>query len=335
MTKIFKNENYLNKILQVPNEVNRRKSVSIPVEENKKSKNYLMSESNKLKHFLKEIVRKKSIRDKDDNNNTSNSKNNRHNSSSKINESNKSGVDPRKNSIIIESIERDNTTILHLFNKNLTEEPFSKYKEENFRNLKKIESVSDSETSQDRLIDNIEENFVLNTNAFYYNVWETILSLTLFYIFVFDIYIFSFIDEDHDLFSMISMVIDSIYVVDFIKCFYVPFYDNDENLVKNRKLIFYNYLKNGFFIDLVTGIPFSIFIYFMNAQEDTKNLKFIRIAKISRITKLTRILKMTKLVKSFKKDNNTFKLKIIEDLNISSNMKSFAKFGIYFLPVNA
>jgi hypothetical protein len=317
MTQLFKSENYLKSILDGPIQ-NKTRASMLPVEEPKKSSKYYKNESNKLKFFLKEIVRKKSLKSEDDN--SSNSISNKH-SSNIINESNKSNK-VIKNSILIENTEHYNSRITHLFNKNL--------KDEDSRDLKKIESISDSENSQDIIIDDIHDDFVLNTDALYYNIWETILSLTLFYIFVFDIYIFSFFDEEYEAFTIVSIVIDSIYVIDFIKCFYVPFYDHDENLVKNRKLIFYNYLQNGFFIDIVTGIPFSIFISLMNAQEDTKNLKFIRIAKISRITKLTRILKLTKLAKSFKKGNNTFKLKIIEDLNINSNMKRFAKFGIYF-----
>jgi hypothetical protein len=322
MTQLFKNENFLKKILDGPS--------MLPVEEPKKNSNYYKNESNKIKHFLKGIVRKQSLLDKDDVN-SSNSKSNKHNSSNEINESNKSN-NVRKNSILVDSTEHNNSTIFNLFNKNLKDEgSILRLKEEDFRNLKKVDSVSDSETSQEILIDNINDDFVLNTNAFYYNIWETIVSMTLLYIFVFDIYIFSFFDEDYEVFTIISIVIDSIYVIDFIKCFYVPFYDQEENLIKNRKLIFYNYLQNGFLIDIVTGIPFSIFISLMNVKENTKNFKFIRIAKISRITKLTRILKLTKLVKSFRKDNSTFKLKIIEDLSINSNKKRFAKFGIYFL----
>jgi hypothetical protein len=294
-----------------------KKNNTIKDEENFKSFVFLQNESLKLKQYIKGIVKKNTL-------------NEDHNSNS--NKSDNIVVNKIKNDSIIsmkQKFDASNHSLMEdIANRSI--DAILKQDISNFRYIKKVDVISDSEVSEDLMINELSEDYVLNTNSIFYNLWETLLSITLFYIFVFDTYIFAFIENEEDILARISIIIDMIYMLDFIKSFFIPFYDFEENLIKNRKLIFYNYLQNGFFVDLITGIPFSIIINVYN-NESTQHLKFIRIAKISRITRLTRVFKLTKMAKGFKKDNTAFKLKIIEDLNISSNVKRFARFGLYFI----
>jgi hypothetical protein len=286
-------------------------------EENVKSYILLQNESNKLKQYIKGMFKQNTLLD--DKSNSSKSHNlalNKVKNESIL--SLKNQLEPSPEVFNIDEIA--DRSIDSLLKRDI----------DNSRAIKKIETISDSEISDDIMVNEVSEDYVIDTNSFIYNIWESLLSITLFYIIVVDTYIFSFIDVDEILFTYISMTIDAIYILDFIKCLYVPYFDFEENMIKNRKMIFRHYLQNGFFIDLLTGIPFSILIGVFDTT-DTTHLKFIRIAKISRLTRLTKIMKMNKMAKTFKKDTDTFKLKIIDDLNISSNMKRFTKFGLYFL----
>jgi CRP-like cAMP-binding protein len=207
------------------------------------------------------------------------------------------------------------------------------------RSLKKINKVSDSEVSEDLQIelndDLTVERWIINPECKYYRLWVILVFICLIYIFSIDTYILGFLDEEPYVTIVIGLIIDIIYILDFIVNFFIAYYDFDENLITKQKSIILNYLKNGFTIDLLTVVPFSIIL---NPQLSDNPLnqqyKIIRIAQITKISKIPRVLKLAKLVKMFKRDTAFFRFNFLDDLNIHSNRKRFIGFFAYFLIFN-
>jgi hypothetical protein len=208
---------------------------------------------------------------------------------------------------------------------------------EKTRKLQRIEKVNDSEQSDDELVDIGDGNmkWILLPESILLNIWESIIFVCLLYIMLIDTYIIGFIENTSDLIITFSVFIDFIFVMDFIFNFFRAYYDINEELVTNRKKIIMNYLNNGFVVDLITSIPFSSILNFIDSEDNNNaNYNLLRIAKVTRLSKLSRVLKFTKLAKAFQGDKSYLRIKFLEELNISSNVRLFAKSFVYFLLFN-
>jgi CRP-like cAMP-binding protein len=205
------------------------------------------------------------------------------------------------------------------------------------RNLKRIAKISDSEISEDFLIENEEpDGWVIMPESLFCRLWEIIIFICLIYIFFIDTYQMGFVDDETDTSIIFGITIDIVFSIDFVITFFLAYYDFDENLITNRKLIIFHYLANGFIVDLLTAIPFaSVFNMIQMGTSTNKHYQLIRIAKITRISKLSRALKLTKIFKLFKGNQNSiFQFRFFDDLNLSTNIKRFVRFLSYFLLFN-
>jgi hypothetical protein len=72
----------------------------------------------------------------------------------------------------------------------------------------------------------------------------------------------------------------------------------------DRRTIAMNYLKSWFFIDLFSGIPFSLIDLLTHgaAPNNAKSLKALRFLKLARLLKLGRLLKFEKIINSLDRD---------------------------------
>jgi CRP-like cAMP-binding protein len=211
--------------------------------------------------------------------------------------------------------------------------------ENNDRMLKKIDKVNDSDGSEDVLIDMEEGDkkyWVLLPDSEFIKYWGLLVMLCLFYVVTVEVFILGFVEVETEAMILFSIIIDCLFMFDIIINFLTAYYDFNEDLVTNRKLIFVNYLFNGFIVDVVSAIPFTTIFSLYDADiSPNTNFTLQRITKITKVTKLSRILRFTRLLKSLKtNDESTKSITIIEDLNINSNMKRFVKFFCYFLLFN-
>ena len=55
-------------------------------------------------------------------------------------------------------------------------------------------------------------------------------------------------------------IIDIFFLIDFLINFNLAYYDDNNNLITDRKKIFYNYLYGYLFLDLISSIPLNYFI---------------------------------------------------------------------------
>ena len=85
-----------------------------------------------------------------------------------------------------------------------------------------------------------------------------------------------------------DIIVDLFFAVDIVLQFFTAYFDDNQELVTDRKVIACHYLKTWFALDFVAIIPFNLFF---NA-EGTKD--YSALARLSRLPRLYRLIKITK-----------------------------------------
>ena len=148
-----------------------------------------------------------------------------------------------------------------------------------------------------------------------------------------------FVDET-GFFFIFDFFIDVFFILDLILNFFIAFRDNKEEIKFNIKLIFFNYIKTWFLMDLISCIPFTIINYFAfnvgndmnfyttnnNISSITKLQKFAKIARFFKVFKWTRIIRVLKITKSNNNANMFMKLE-----EVSNSVNRFLKFLFFFV----
>jgi len=99
--------------------------------------------------------------------------------------------------------------------------------------------------------------------------------------------------------QLLNYFIDSMFLVDILVIFNSVLYDDNFELIEDRKLIAFLYLEGWFLIDILAIIPFELFV---NPDKDSganyQDLtRIVRLGKISKLIKMTRLLRILKLMK--------------------------------------
>ena len=92
------------------------------------------------------------------------------------------------------------------------------------------------------------------------NVWDMILTLVLIFTCMVTPYRVAFIEEETQTWNVINIIIDSMFFIDIILIFNSAYYENEFELVDDRKKIAKNYLKSWFMFDLLAVIPFEFIV---------------------------------------------------------------------------
>lgn len=101
-----------------------------------------------------------------------------------------------------------------------------------------------------------------------------------------------------DNFSLIlDYIIDFLFLVDIIVIFNSAFYDEDVELVDNRKDIAIFYIQGWFIVDLLAIIPFDQIINAGGGNDYNQLARVARVGRLYKLVKLTRLFRMLKVVK--------------------------------------
>ncbi len=95
----------------------------------------------------------------------------------------------------------------------------------------------------------------------------------------------SFINEERLGWIICDLIVDLFFLVDIALNFFSAIYDEDDNLLIERKDIARKYLTSWFGIDLISTIPFS---FILLSTTSNSLSKFIRLPKLCRLIKLTK-----------------------------------------------
>jgi hypothetical protein len=96
----------------------------------------------------------------------------------------------------------------------------------------------------------------------------------------------AFTDYDPLGWLLLDCFVDLIFAADIVINFYTAYFDFDDNLITDRRIIAKAYLKGWFFIDFISILPISPVIQY---SRDYSSL-----ARLTRLPRLYRLMKMAK-----------------------------------------
>lgn len=132
--------------------------------------------------------------------------------------------------------------------------------------------------------------FIIYPDDPLYEYWSYMMALLLLSTAIITPYRLALVDRDDETWLIIDLVIDGLFGVDvFVNCF-LAYYNEDMDIITDRRMIFINYLKGWFLLDTVACIPFSI----LTQSKDYGNL--LRFAKFSRVTRAVKLVKFMRII---------------------------------------
>ena len=105
---------------------------------------------------------------------------------------------------------------------------------------------------------------------------------------------FNDIDKTEPDSHTLDYIIDFLFGIDIFVIFNSAYYNDDSEIVDDRKQIACSYLKGWFIIDLLAIIPFDQVI---NANDYNQLARVARVGRLYKLVKLTRLFRMLKVVK--------------------------------------
>ena len=111
----------------------------------------------------------------------------------------------------------------------------------------------------------------------------------------------------------VNWIIDGLFLIDIIVSFNAATYDDDFELIGDRKTIMKNYFFGWFAIDLISILPLELII---NQNGEAGNM--VRLTRIGRLQKITKLLKLARLLKFAKSSSLAFLDSVLEYLQLSA-----------------
>jgi len=217
-----------------------------------------------------------------------------------------------------------------------------------FRYITKRDHVEDSLSDEEEfeiLNNSYDGGYLIEYDSSFRKFWDFIITLITLYTLIIAPFRLAFDDLDFVVVDYLEITMDGIFIMDIALQFFIPNYNIEEDLIKNKSLIAKNYLSGWFCLDLIASIPGSIISNLLEPDTNmmnsvTSNSSISKINKVTRITKFYKILKFTKLSKIIKistensNHNHHSHIPSLEDLNISSSIKRMINFFLVFVLVS-
>ena len=141
---------------------------------------------------------------------------------------------------------------------------------------------------------------IIYPDDMFISAWNLILVLLLLYTAIITPYRISFSEDDSTAWIIVDICVDLLFFNDVVVNCFTAYYDNEMNLVVDRRKILMRYFKGWMIIDVIACVPLQIIL-----EADTDYSSLVRIARLPR---LYRLIKMTKLIRGFKTTSNRNKL---------------------------
>ena len=207
-----------------------------------------------------------------------------------------------------------------------------KLKHKIFNNKNKISIINLNTSINEEIENKDDKGYAFYPNSYFILIFDLLLTISVLYTFIeipLNIAKNKDIREVGPIFKeIIHYIIDLIFLLDFIICFFRGYYNSEMEIIINNKKIFFNYIKNHFLYDLLEGFPLYTIIRIFMKQNKTIYLMYSQIESIS-ITFLL-FIKPLKIFKIIKRKNNKFLEELLMHFNDNYNLERLFKFLIYF-----
>lgn len=134
-----------------------------------------------------------------------------------------------------------------------------------------------------------------NTTPASFSVWWGFSVFWSFMTIFFETYQIAFapagLAPHNDAASILGFTLMTVFIVDIVVNFNLAFYDENDGIVKDRKLITKNYLRKMFWIDLIGVFPFYLFALLITGEmgEDTNMSRYLSLLRLLRLARLHRV----------------------------------------------
>ena len=143
--------------------------------------------------------------------------------------------------------------------------------------------------------------FYLHPDKPFRVIWEIISTLLVLWVTMSLPFKMAFMNahvNDDDPFFAFQIFVDTFFMLDLAVNFYTAFYDRNEQLVTDHRLIKLHYLRSWFLVDLFGSIPFDYLIYAVQRRYYT-SAQLSHFLRTLRVVKLFRMLKISNLYRYF------------------------------------
>ncbi|CAD8179140.1 unnamed protein product [Paramecium octaurelia] len=154
--------------------------------------------------------------------------------------------------------------------------------------------------SQDQDDDQLEFP-IIHPNSIFRQIWNGIFLLMMIYVATILPFRISFyLDNEVQAWYYADIVTDVLFWFDLIISFLSGYYDEEGKLVKKRKIIFMNYLKGWFTVDLISCLPLNYVLDGVQAENGnmkSQNIKLFKLLKLPRMYRLFKIIRFIDMMK--------------------------------------
>jgi hypothetical protein len=139
-----------------------------------------------------------------------------------------------------------------------------------------------------------QSKFLIYPEDTFTSFWDVYIAIILIFSCLITPYRLALIEEDSDNWVIINAFIDIMFLCDIILIFNTTYYDEEFNLISDRKTIAIIYFKGWLFIDLVAIVPFDLL---MGGNQLNNLVRIARLGKMYKLVKLTRLIRVAKMLK--------------------------------------
>ena len=189
------------------------------------------------------------------------------------------------------------------------------------RRLYRREKICDTDTDDEESDFEKDIPWIIFPDNIYKTIWDLFIVILNLYTSIIIPYKVAFSEKNE--FTTFEMFISISFAIDMILSFFTAYTDNEENLVKQKRKIVMKYLKGWFIIDLISVIPFPLFL---NRKE-----KVTGIHKTDRLIKLIKTIRILTMSK-----NNTSRVTkfLLEKLKVNATVEKLIIFLLLFFLLN-
>lgn len=167
--------------------------------------------------------------------------------------------------------------------------------------------------------------FIIYPDDIFLDYWNMLIILLLLYTATIIPYRMILTGSDDTGFIIWDTIVDCLYFIDTLLNCIMAYYNEEGELVTEKKLIIKKYAKSWMFIDISSCIPIQLIF-----QTDKNYSKFIRIGRLPRLYRLIKMAKLIRVVKVFKTRSEVLKY-ISEICKVDSGVEKLIWFLMTFL----
>ena len=189
------------------------------------------------------------------------------------------------------------------------------------RRLYRREKICDTDTEDEESDFEKDIPWIIFPDNIYKTIWDLFIVILNLYTSIIIPYKVAFTEENE--FTSFEMFISISFAIDMILSFFTAYTDSEENLVKQKSKIIMEYLKGWFIIDLISVIPFPLFL--------KRKEKVTGIHKTDRLIKLIKTIRILTMSKSNTSRVTKF---LLEKLKVNATIEKLIIFLLLFFLLN-